>query len=116
MTIERVLGALELISGFSDEEIAKYAPIARKNMDLLQPNRTNLNDADEGKLAYLVAAKTNLEIALINSQCDNVKSFSAGDVKITHGDNVGVAREIYSSALEDVSDIISDSAFCFRSV
>lgn len=116
MTIERVLGALELIGGFSNEELAKYTPIARKNLDLLEIKNANLSEADESKLAYLIGAKTNLEIALINSQSDSVKSFSAGDVKITQSDTVLVAREIYSSALEDASDIVSDNAFCFRSI
>ncbi len=116
MTIEKVLDLLAVIGEYTDDEVTKYTPIATKNIDLLQPNSQNLTEADETRLAYFVAAKTNLEIALINSQNENLKSFSAGDVKITHGDNVRVAREIYSSALDDVHGIIDDNDFCFRSV
>lgn len=115
MTIERVLEALAMIGDYSDDDIARYTPLAQKNLALLD-NDITLSEADEQRLAYLAGAKTNYEIVLINASGDGVTSFSAGDVKIEQGDSVMLAKEIYSSALDDASDLVSDSSFCFRSV
>lgn len=114
--IDRVLEALAIIGDYSDEDIARYTPLAHKNLSLLQPRSIVLDEADESKLAYLVGAKTNYEIVLISSKGDGVTSFSAGDIKITQDDPVELARTIYLSAMEDAADVISDSSFCFRSV
>lgn len=116
MMIDRVLEALAMIGDYSDEDVARYAPLAQKNLDLLMPKDAVLCESDESKLAYLVGAKTNYEIALISSQSDGVKSFAAGDVKIVQDDYVELAKAIYSSAMEDAAGIITDKAFCFRSV
>lgn len=117
MTIERVLESLMIIGEYSDEDIARYTPLARKNLALIQPSRENLTDSDVQRLAYLIGAKTNYEIALIRSQeTDSITSFSAGDVKITQNDSLALAKEIYSSALEDAGGLIDDESFCFRSV
>lgn len=117
MTIERVLEALAIIGEYSDDDIIRYTPLARKNLAIIQPTRDNLTDSDAERLAYLIGAKTNYEIALIRSQeTDNITSFSAGDVKITQGNSLSLAKEILTSAMEDASDLISDELFCFRSV
>lgn len=112
MTLERVLLALSTIGDYTDEDIAKYTPLAQHNLSLYNGS---YDEDDESKVCYLVAAKTNYDIALISAQ-SGVKSFTAGDVRVESRDYISVAKEIYDSALQECSSIANDTGFCFRSV
>lgn len=114
MTLENVLTALSTIGNYTDEDIARYTPLAQHNLSIYQDD--SLSENDEKRLCYFVAAKTNYDITLVSAQNDGVKSFTAGDVRIENMDTLALAKEIYDSARQDCADIVGDSAFCFRSV
>lgn len=114
MTLESVLVALSTIGSYTDDDIARYTPLAQHNLSVYAGN--DLTGDEESRLTYLVAAKTNYDIALISAQGDSVASFTAGDVKVENRDIVAIARRIYDSAKQDCAGIVGDDAFCFRSV
>jgi hypothetical protein len=115
MSIDDILNSLSLIGNYSEDEVEKYRSFAEKNL-MLVGNVEIHDEADWVRLDYLVAAKTNYEIALMKAGESNVTSFTAGDVSITESDSVNTAREIYYSALADASDLVGDNGFEFRSI
>lgn len=116
MTLERVLDILAKIGDLDAEDIQSFQFLAEKNFNSISVDSSTLSESDDERLTFYVAAKTYYEIALILSSNEDVESFSAGDIKIDYGKNIGLAKSIYLSAREDVAGIISDSDFCFRSV
>lgn len=114
MTLERVLTTLSTIGNYTDEDIARYTPLAQHNLSVYGSD--DLSDNDSERLCYFIAARTNYDIALVSAQSDGVQSFTAGDVKIQNRDTVSIARTILDDAQQRCADIVGDSGFCFRSV
>lgn len=116
MSVDDTLSLLKSISSLDDEETDRFLPILKKNYYCYCDNVSLDTVADENRLMYFVAAKTNYEIMLIKNSESSVTSFTAGDVTVTESGGVSVAKDIYESARCDVSNIIGDNCFAFLDV
>lgn len=115
INIERVKLILSALASKTADELEQYSPIISNAVAVISRLVDECNHSDE-RVEFLAATKANYDICLISS-CDDVTSFSAGDVSITQGANgKECAKAILDDAMKNVADVISDNGFAFMEV
>lgn len=115
INIERVKLVLCALSSMENAELEAFAPIISNAVFVTSTLIDEAHHSDE-RAEYLAAAKANYNICLA-SKCDDVTSFSAGDVSISQsGTGLSSAKAILDEATNNVAGIINDNGFAFLGV
>lgn len=112
--IERVIPVLAVLSGADSEELEQISPVIG-NAVYVVSRLVKEEEHNSDRAVYLAGAKANYDLSLIRN-CDNVTSFSAGDVSITQDRSYNPAKEILDETIKNASDIICDNGFAFMGV
>lgn len=116
MNVEKIVDVLCTIGNFSKEEAEKYIYLIKVNCYPFSDRK--YGEDEENLLEYYVAAKTNYQISLMQSDGE-IYSFTAGDVSVSTSSNGNVqnnAKILFENAFADVAHLAEDKGFCFRGV
>ena len=112
--IKSVMPVLIALSSADENELESISPII-SNAVFVSSRLVKEEFHTDDRAVYLAAAKANYDLSLIRS-CDNVSSFSAGDVSFSCNLSINPARDILDEAMQNASDIIEDRCFAFIGV
>lgn len=116
MNIEKATEILCKFANLSKEEAEKYSDLIKLNYYPFLNKEYGENE--ENLIACFVAAKTNYQIALIQSD-NEISSFTAGEVSVSTSSNSNAqtnAKILYENAYEDIAHLAQDKGFYFRGV
>lgn len=115
MNVVDIVAGVKAIAGLNDEEEKRCFALAK--MCLAPYENMELSKADEGVLTSFLATKVYLQFC-ITKEDDNISTFEAGDIKISHNKNSAVnnAKMLFDMALRDAAGIVCDNEFAFMEV
>ncbi|MCR5206861.1 MAG: hypothetical protein K6C14_00100 [Eubacterium sp.] len=110
-----IIECLEAISPYGAEELLGYSVIIDAERERI--NARLKNGKSTADAVMLAAARVNYRLALIKRETGGVKSFRAGDVSITEGnETLESARALLEEVSRGCPALADGEAFDFRTV
>ncbi len=116
-TGEKILEALTVISPRGEEELLSYLPLIESEAQLTEKRLEEVGEEYEAKAVMLAAARVNYKLALISQSSDKIKSFKAGDVSLSEGNEALVnAKALLDEISADCPELAGHDGFEFKTV
>ncbi|MCD7872477.1 MAG: hypothetical protein LUG21_04120 [Clostridiales bacterium] len=112
---ENVLEYIKTLGGFSDDDLLKYNSVIDFSIMSTFENLKDKSFETDERAVFLSAAKAFYFIAF-SLHCENVYSFTAGDVSVTEQHSPEYAKEILDKAYSAAGSLIKDGGFAFIGV
>lgn len=118
MNINDVVERFILISELEGEELSKYVVLCTEATEYIKSRLKNSNYSkdEEIRLCNAAAVFAYYKYCMYKNK-DDIKSFSAGDVRIENSALLlQSAKALWDYELENISDLLSASPFAFKRV
>lgn len=115
MNVVDIVAGVEAINPLTEDEKKRCLSLAK--MCLAPYENNEISNSDEAVLTNYLVAKVYLQFCVTKND-DNISSFEAGDVKISHSksNEVNNAKMLFDMALKDAAGIVCDNEFAFMEV